>query len=118
MAHSHRLTSAPWLVATLVTLLVLGHACELPAFADLATHATESAHQSTDHHSDETRIECDAVGVPSSSVCFRMGPGLDSVGMVAAAGPVALRPVAAVPPDSTRLSCRPPLFLLHASLLI
>jgi hypothetical protein len=110
--------SAPWLVAILVSLLVLGHACELPVLTDLATHTTESAHHSTDHHSDENLIACDAVGVPSNTACFQMGPGLDVVGMATAASPVPLRLATAAPPDSIRLSCRPPLFLLHASLLI
>ncbi|MGH7367565.1 MAG: hypothetical protein ACREK9_14245, partial [Candidatus Rokuibacteriota bacterium] len=111
MAHSHRLMSTPWLGVILVSLLVLGHACEVPALADLATHTTESAHHSPDHHSDENLVACDAVGVPSSSVCFQMGPSLDAVGMVAAASPVPLRLATAAPPDSTRLPCRPPLFL-------
>ena len=118
MAHSRRWMSGPWLVAILVSLLALGHACELPVFADLALHTTESAHHSSDHHSDKDLIVCDAVGVPSTTVHVQVGPGLDAVGQIAAADPIPLRLVAAAPQDSPRLPGRPPLFLLHASLLI
>jgi len=118
MAHSHRIMSAPWLVAVLVSLLVLGHACELPALADLAMPATESSHHhETDHHSDENQIVCDAVGVPNT-VYSQVGPGLDSLGAISAATPVSIRLVGTAPRGSTRLPSRPPLFLLHASLLI
>ena len=110
--------SAPWLVAVLVSLLVLGHACELPALADLAMPATESTHHhEADHHSDENQIVCDAVGVPNT-VLSRVGAGLDAVGAFSVACPVPSRLVGAAPRGSARLPSRPPLFLLHASLLI
>jgi len=118
MAHSHRIMSAPWLVAVLVSLLVLGHACELPALADLALPATESAHHhETDHHSDENQIVCDAVGV-SNTVYSQVGLGLDALGAISLASPAPAQLVGATPGGSTRLPSRPPLFLLHASLLI
>jgi len=118
MAQSHRIMSAPWLVAILVSLLVLGHACELPALADLAMPATESTHHhETDHHSDENQIVCDAVGVPNT-VYSQVGPGLDALGAISVASPVPIRLVGAALRGSARLPSRPPLFLLHASLLI
>jgi hypothetical protein len=118
MAQSHRIMSAPWLVAILVSLLVLGHACELPALADLAMPATEAAHHhETDHHSDANRIVCDAVGVPNT-VYSQVGPGLDALGAISVACLVPVRVVGAAPRGSARLPSRPPLFLLHASLLI
>jgi len=118
MAHSHRIMSAPWLVAILVSLLVLGHACELPALADLAMPATESTHHhETDHHSDGNQIVCDAVGVPNTGYS-QVGAGLDALGVISVAGPVPVQLVDAAPRGSTRLPSRPPLFLLHASLLI
>jgi hypothetical protein len=118
MAHAHRIMSAPWLVAILVSLLVLGHACELPALADLAMPAIGSSHHhETDHHSDENQIVCDAVGVPNT-VYSQVGPGLDPLGAISAATPVSIQLVGTASRGSTRLPSRPPLFLLHASLLI
>jgi hypothetical protein len=118
MAHSHRIMSAPWLVAILVSLLVLGHACELPALADLAVAATESTHHhETDHHSDDSQIVCDAVGIPNT-VYSHVGPGLEALGAISVACPVPVRLVGSAPQGSTRLPSRLPLFLLHASLLI
>jgi len=117
MAHSHRIMSAPWLVAILVSLLVLGHACELPALAVLAMPVAESTHHhETDHHSDD-QIECDAVAVPNTGY-GRVGAGLDALAVIAVTGPAPVRLVGASPRGSTRLPSRPPLFLLHASLLI
>jgi hypothetical protein len=118
MAHSHRIMWAPWLVAILVSLLVLGHACELPALADLAMPVAESTHHhETDHHSDETQIVCDVVGVPNPGYS-QVGAGLDALEVISVAGPVPVRLVGAAPRGSARLASRPPLFLLHASLLI
>jgi hypothetical protein len=118
MAPSPRIISAPWVVAILVLLLVLGHACELPALTDLTVPATESAHHhETDDHSDASQIVCDAVSV-ANTASSQVGPGLDVLGAVSAFCPVGVRLVGAVPRASTRLPSRPPLFLLHSSLLI
>ena len=107
-----------WLVTTLAFLLVLGHACELPAFADLASHASEDAHHSADHHADETLISCDAVGLPSSTGYLQVGPSLDIAQARPVASPFLVRLVISAPGNSNRLPSRPPLFLLYASLLI
>ena len=119
MRHSSRLLLVPrWLVPTLVVLLVLGHACELPAFADFVVHATEDAHHSADHHADENLISCDAVGVPSSTGYLQVGPSLDVAVALPVARPVPVRLIVSSPGDSNRLPSQPPLFLLYASLLI
>jgi hypothetical protein len=119
MAHFYRLLLAPrWLVPTLAFLLVLGHACELPAFADLMLQATEDAHHSADHHAEENLISCDAVGLPSSTGYLQMGPSLEVVEVLPISRPVPVRRIISSRDDSNGLPSRPPLFLLHASLLI
>ena len=119
MVHSCRLPLVPrWLVPTLAFLLVLGHACELPAFADLVLHGTEDAHHSADHHADENLISCDAVGLPSSTGYLQVVPSLDVAVALPGARPVPVRLIVSSPDDSNRLPSRPPLFLLYASLLI
>ena len=119
MVHSHRLLLVPrWLVPTLAFLLVLGHACELPAFADLVLHATEDVHHAADNHADEDLISCDAVGLPSSAGYLQMGPSLDVAVALPVARPFPVRLIISSPKDSNRLPSRPPLFLLYASLLI
>ena len=119
MLHLYRLLSVPrWLAPMLGFLLVLGHACELPAVADLLSHAAEDAHHSADHHADESGISCDAVGVVSNTGSLHLGLGLDLADVVAVARPVPARKNVSSLNDSDRPPSRPPLFLLHASLRI
>jgi hypothetical protein len=119
MIHSHRLLMVPgWLVPMLAFFLVLGHACELPAFAELLSHATEDAHHSADHHADENQISCDAVGLPSSTAYLQVSPSLDVAEALPLARPFPVRVIISSSEDSKRLPSRPPLFLLYASLLI
>jgi len=119
MAHSYRLLLVPrWLVPMLAFLLVLGHACELPAFADLVLHATVDAHHSADDHADGNLISCDAVGVPSSSGYLQLSPGLEVAEALPIASPVPVKQIISSAEDSNRLRSGPPLFLLYASLLI
>ena len=119
MVHSYRLLVVlRWLVPTLAFLLVLGHACELPAFADLVLHDIEDVHHSADHHADENLISCDAVGLPSSTGYLQVGPSVDVVEALPVARPVPVRLIISSREDSSRLPSRPPLFLLYASLLI
>jgi hypothetical protein len=102
----------------LVFLLVLGHACELPALAELVSDATEDTHHSADHHADENLISCDAVGVPSSTGHLQLGPRLDVAEVLPVTRQVPVRLIISSQESSKRLPSRPPLFLLHASLLI
>jgi hypothetical protein len=104
-------------VFILVTLTLLGHACELP-LGMLVAHAHEDAHESSDHHADETQMACDAVPAIRPSphtlstldvdVYAELHPVLDAVAP----------PVVAVLPDVSARYRRSPLFLLHAALLI
>jgi hypothetical protein len=100
-------------------LLVLGHACELPAFADLVSHAGADAHHSADHHANEDLISCDeAVGLLSSTAYLQVGPSLDVVDALPVARAFSARLIPSAPEDPDRLPSRPPLYLLYASLLI
>jgi hypothetical protein len=119
MVYFYRLLLASRsLVPMLAFLLVLGHACELPAFADLVSRAAEDAHHSADNHADEDLISCDAVGLPSSTGYLQPSPSLDVAVALPVARPVSMRLIIWSPEDSNRLPSRPPLFLLYASLLI
>jgi hypothetical protein len=110
-----------WLVALLVCFVSLGHACELPISAVVLPHS-HGAEQDVPHeHSGESEVACDAVaGVRPSSASVS---GADHARDAAAVPPVArsvvggpaVALVPAEPPDGSR---RPPLFLLHRSLLI
>jgi hypothetical protein len=92
MVHSSRLLVLPrWLVPMLAFLLVLGHACDLPAFADLVLHDTAAAHHPAGDHADENLISCDAVGVPSSSGYLQLSPSLDVAEALPIADPVPVR---------------------------
>jgi hypothetical protein len=104
----------------MVVLLMLGHVCELPAYAGLviSPHSTES--RSVDGHGHEPEMSCDPVdAVSHRSPVQVMGPLLE----IAQAPPV-ISPVPGwlVTPSSiasfTGRPSRPPLFVLYASLLI
>jgi len=119
MAYFSRVLSASrWFAPMLAFFLVLGHACELPAFADLISHAAEDAHHSADHHADEDLISCDAVGLPSSTGYLQVGPSVEVALALPVACSVPVQLLISSPDDSKRLPSRPPLFLLYASLLI
>jgi hypothetical protein len=110
------------LLPLLVLFLVLGHVCELPAYADLAvsSHPTGDDHRhAEDHHDTDTaQLSCNAVDVLSSTGSAHGRPSLDVTEALPVASPVPVRFVASSPNDSKRLPSRPPLFLLYASLLI
>jgi hypothetical protein len=105
----------------MATLLVLGHVCELPAYADLVVplHATEDP--SADGHGHEPELSCDPVDAVANttSPVQAIGPVLAPGEMLPVANTV---PGWLVTPSSadtfTRVPSRPPLFVLHASLLI
>ena len=123
MTHRNVLVPIPrWLFPLLVLFLVLGHVCELPAYADLAvsSHPTGDDHRHAgDHHDTDTaQISCDAVDVLSSTGSAHGRPSLDVTEALPVASPVPVRFVTSSLDDSKRLPSRPPLFLLYASLLI
>ena len=81
MVHSPRLLSVPrLLVPALVLFLMLGHACELPAYVSLASHDTGNAHHSADDQADVSLTSCDAaVAARSNTGCLQAGPILHVV---------------------------------------
>jgi hypothetical protein len=122
--RSRRSTPRP-LVFVLTVLLLLGHACELPALAEAVAHVHESAHHGSAHHTpdphaDEAAVACDAlVGIRSSTGGSpELHPGVDAPGALPVARAVSSRAAAALPREPPGSLRRAPLFLLHASLLI
>jgi hypothetical protein len=121
MLHRNGPQSAPrWLLTIMVVLLVLGHVCELPAFAGLVIEAHSTEGRSAHGHGHEAEMSCDPVDAVSNTPLVQMmGPVLE----IAQADPVTSSvPGWLVTPSSiersTRLPSRAPLFLLYASLLI
>ena len=118
---STRVAKTRWLVALLVCFVSLGHACELPVSAVFVSHAHGAGHDATHHHPSEPEVACDAVaGIPPSpGGVVGAGHARDAAALPPVPGGVVGGPVVALvpaePPDGSR---RPPLFLLHRSLLI
>jgi hypothetical protein len=113
--------SAPrWLLTIMSALLVLGHVCELPAYAGLVIppHSTEG--RSADGHGHEPEMACDPVDAVSNTTPVQvMGPVLEIAQALPATRPVPGGLVRASSIErSTRLPSRTPLFMLYASLLI
>lgn len=116
----HRLLSRRWLLPVLVMLLVVGHACELPAFGDLIgrhdSHGDDATPAEHDHEGAEA-LACDATLVVPSPAFAHASPAV----VIAVAQPeLAAVPVGLSPTLSraTRSATGPPLFLLFSSLLI
>lgn len=110
------------LVVLLTLLVALGHACELPISAAALPHVHAAAHDAAHAHPEEgVERACDAISAipPSASAALQGDHGRQ-----AAAGPARADvlapgefPVPALA-EPGRSSGRPPLFLLHRSLLI
>lgn len=113
--------SAPrWLLTMMVALLVLGHVCELPAYAGLVISPHTVEGRSADGHGHEPEMSCDPVDAVSNTTPVQvMGPVLETVQALSASSPMS---GGLITPSSiersTRLPSRPPLFVLYASLLI
>ena len=109
-----------WALPILVLLLVLGHACELPAYADLVgtSHAAEESHHAGDgHHGDELTLSCD----PTSATSVPGQPQVVAPEFLVVSpvdDPAPARMAARSFEGPLKFAGRPPLFLLHASLLI
>src|SRR5678815_2302071 len=112
----HRPLARRWLLPILIMLLVVGHACELPAFADLVVQsdAAEDSHHSGGDHGNENLVSCDGVGISASPPYSHLGLGLDVGAPVPGAGPALLTAATPCADDPARLPTRPPLFLLFA----
>ena len=121
MIRRDRPQSVPrWLLTTMVALLLLGHVCELPAYAGLVLPLHSAEGRSTDGHGHEPEMSCDPADAVSNTTPVRvMGPVLETVQVLPATSPV---PGWVITPSSiersTRRPSRPPLFVLYASLLI
>jgi hypothetical protein len=111
-----------WLLPFLMLLLIVGHVCELIEYADSVTppHLTAGAGYAAEGHEHEHDISCDAVeALPSSAAAFS-APYVEASQAVQAGLPPSL-PVQIAPAllqDAKWPPSRPPLFVLHASLLI
>ena len=110
-----------WVLPSLVVLLVLGHACELPAYPDLIewSHAAGESHHSDDaHHAGEPSLSCEpATAMPGSGQ--PLVPSVLEISVVPeVTEPAPAWLVTRSLEGFVRLASRVPLFLLHASLLI
>ena len=117
----NRWAARRWMVPIVVVLLMLGHACELPAYADVpaSPHAAGAPHHSADgRHAGEQPISCDAIGVTSNASHPQVGTALEVSVVLEAIDPAPAREVVRSFEGPAKLALRPPLFLLHASLLI
>jgi len=115
-----------WLLPALGFVLLFGHVCDarsylewlLPSHQDDHHHGSQQ-HSSADRHTPDVQIACDAVDAVSNTGCAPMDPRVDLATGVSAGDPDAARLVASPRPEVvTTLPTRPPLFLLHAALLI
>ncbi len=106
----------------LVMLLVTGHVCDLTAYVERVAplHEAEHSHHPGEGHGSEELTSCDAVdAIPSSPNCIEFGTGPDV--LVAALDTVVeptVRSAGQCLESGATIPNRPPLFLLHASLLI
>ena len=114
-----RQSARRWVLPVLVLFLVLGHACELPAYADVvgSSHTGGESHHADDGHSGDQALSCDPAVATSSPSHPQLaaGPEISVVSQVDDPAPAR---VIAVPFEGAKSSGRPPLFLLYASLLI
>jgi hypothetical protein len=104
----------------LAVLLVLGHVCDLPAYAETAgaPHSAEDSHHHSDGQEREQLTSCDPVSATSSPGYTHPYVGLGTARALPASGSISAHPVARSFEDRATLLVRPPLFLLHAALLI
>lgn len=117
MLHSRRIKSTPWLVAPLVAMLILGHVCDLPAFASSVAHtAGPTHHHEAEHRSDDSRISCKVVDATNTT--YADVGVLQPVAIGAVSGSAPMRTTEVVAQGSIAPLSRPPLFLLHSTLLI
>jgi hypothetical protein len=122
MVHRDRSRSVSrWLLTIMAMFLVLGHVCELPAYAALVipAHATEDP--SVDGHEHEAELSCDPIDAVSNTTSLVQvtGPLLELTPALPVASSVpGWLPTLSSIESPTRLPSRPPLFVLYASLLI
>lgn len=110
-----------WMFPLLVAFLVLGHACELPALAELIVDHSERAAAvpvEHDHEDDEHALTCDGALVLPTQTVAKVTPSLVMVVVEPTLVMPGLQPASVSKALSIRSSAGPPLFLLFSSLLI
>ena len=109
------------MLPVIVLLLVLGHACELPAYADVvgASHTAEESHHAGDgHHGEEQTLSCDPTSVTSTTGQPQVAAAPEISVLSQVNDPAPARTVGRSFEGPPKFALRPPLFLLYASLLI
>jgi hypothetical protein len=100
-------------------MTLLGHVCELPLSAMVASHAHADESEAPDQHSHESEIACDAVLGVRPSPHAGVTVGLDVTAQSHPFfGTIHLYAVSTAVHESDAVPRRLPLFLLHAALLI
>lgn len=109
-----------WLLSVLVMLLLVGHACELPAYAELIALDVAVPHEPTPaphDDGDDHALTCDATLVIPAHNTYDVSPSLTAA--------VAAPSVSTLPPTRPLLPARaakvangPPLYLRLSALLI
>jgi hypothetical protein len=117
-----RSSARRWVFPLLVLFLVLGHVCDLPAYADAIStaHTAEESHHHSGggHHGDEQALSCDPTSATSSPGQPQVAAAPELSVASPVNDPVPARMVARSFEGPAKFAVRPPLFLLHASLLI
>jgi hypothetical protein len=104
----------------LVLLLVLGHVCDVSAYADALAESPPATggHHAADGPDDDQALSCDAVEAVSSPAAPQVAPALEIAAVPRLADDLPMGVVVRSPLPAPPGRARPPLFLLHASLLI
>jgi len=111
-----------WLLPFLTLLLIVGHVCDLLEYADRVTppNLNPGLGYAAEGHEHEHEISCDAVEALPSSAAAYSAPYVEASQAVHAglepSSPIQIAPT--LLQDAKWRPSRPPLFLLHASLLI
>jgi hypothetical protein len=116
-----RSSARRWVFSLLVLFLVFGHVCDLQAYADVVSTshtAEESHHSGGGHHGGEQELSCDPTSATSSPGQPQVAAAPELSVASPVNDPVPARMVARSVEGPAKFAVRPPLFLLHASLLI
>ncbi len=113
---------------------MVGHVCEWGSAVDAVAsraldvdhHPSGKAHHhqdgAADHdrdgHGDDASVSCETVVVAANTGFATVDPGIDAAVSPSVAAPLAIVRLASRPANLEEHAPRPPLFLLHASLLI
>jgi hypothetical protein len=118
-SSSMRLTrGSSWVLVGIAVVMVLGHICALPFHAHagaITTHEEDQSHHG-DEHPDEDAVHAASCDAAKSGPSWVDGAGLVLLGPVVTSASVLRRHVPEG--DPAVVLGGPPLFLLHATLLI